>query len=312
MTDAEIRQAAVSYAEAGLRVFPVAIGTKRPLIKTADVTRWQARMKLADWQKPGRGGQHTATDDPRVVGHLWSGVYAGARIGYAIPPDVVVLDVDRGDALTDLRDLQPGLYRSLHLRVMEQTPIARTPRGMHVYARLPEGVRVRQTHASAIAHLPHDHPRMIIDLKACGGWTILPPSAGYAWKRGDLRAGPPAYLPPDWTQALERRPEPPLPEPVRAWLPGRPPEPRRAVCLRPSTFRRPLAPEPGTQWPRGTPRHPILRAVGCAMVAAGAGAADVLARLREVNGAWFADPKADRLLVVLANDLVYRYGKGGR
>jgi hypothetical protein len=173
--------AALAYALAGLRIFPTA-PDKRPYV------RWTSE----------------ATTDPETVRRWWRR-WPEAGIGWAIPPGVVVVDIDPPDG-TDQARAAGGLPHG--------GPIARTPRGgWHVVLALPdEGPWSQRT------------LRPAVDARVGGkGYIVLPPGDGRTWVRPPTRLADlvtPDRLPvaPAWV--AEGLVPPPMPDPpVRTILP---------------------------------------------------------------------------------------------
>ena len=106
--ETDLQRAAVGYAELGLRVFPLKPGTKRPRLEKPHPDDTIA-LPLAPWQDPTLGGFHQGVCDPDLVRAWWSSsFYPGSGIGYAIPPGVIMIDVDGADALGNLKRHHPA------------------------------------------------------------------------------------------------------------------------------------------------------------------------------------------------------------
>jgi hypothetical protein len=172
-------EAAVTYVENGLRVFPLARQGKVPAIP--------ARL--------GGRGVLDATEDPRIVAEWWRRS-PSCNIGGAVPLGVVVVDIDGRNAGPE------------HLAALEAElgPLPRTLTcwtgsgggSRHLWFRHPGG-RVTQT------RLPAG-----VELRIHGNYCVLPPSVHpsggmYRWDDPDT---PIAALPPAWVRRL--RPPPPL------------------------------------------------------------------------------------------------------
>ncbi len=121
----------------------------------------------------GSHGHLDATADPRQVEAWWT-ERPTANIAVALG-DIVVIDADGPGAMARLKGILAA-----HNWVPD-TAIARTSRGLHLYFRAPEGVHIRT----------RNEPRQKsgddgIDIKAHGGWTVLPPSVnaktGFVYK----------------------------------------------------------------------------------------------------------------------------------
>lgn len=156
---------ALAYAKLGWPVFRIT-GYKTPL--------------------KGSHGHLDATTDPAVIERWWT-EKPNANIAVALG-DIVVIDADGPGALARLKGILAA-----HNWVPD-TAIAATSRGRHLYFRAPPGVHIRT----------RNEPRQKsgddgIDIKAHGGWTVLPPSVNakskfqYKW----LHPLPISELP-DW------------------------------------------------------------------------------------------------------------------
>lgn len=160
------------------------------------------------WEGPGRkrpltrNGFHDATDVDAQIETWWKqwpealiGAPTGAAIG------AVVLDIDVKDPLANGFDTLEDLGRA----ILPDTPIALTSSGgCHVYFACPE----RELKCSAGLLGPG------LDVRAAGGYVILPGAGGYEWDPvWNLDTAPFAPAP-DWL--WPRRPSrPPLREPIR-------------------------------------------------------------------------------------------------
>ena len=147
--------AALAYASAGWRVFPV----HTPMADGG------CSCGRADCSNPGKhprtkGGFKDATSDEAQVAQWWS-QWPNANIG-GIPGSAgfVVVDVDgpQGEATADLLELTP-------------TREVRTGRGRHLYYRHPGGT------------IGNQGPGPGIDLRADNGYVLLPPSLHHSGRR---------------------------------------------------------------------------------------------------------------------------------
>lgn len=136
---------ALDYARAGLSVLPLRQRDKVPLTPR---------------------GVHDATTNLVVIRDWWRR-WPGANIGLAIPPGVVVLDID-----------SPESFQFLHAQGFElpATVCSATARGEHHWYST-EGFRAR----NGVGLFPG------IDLRAAGGYVVVPPSVHasgvtYRWK----------------------------------------------------------------------------------------------------------------------------------
>lgn len=164
---------ALQLAELGYRIFPCAVGDKKPATKNGVLDATVDESKIEQWW----------TDTPR------------ANIGLATA-GLLVVDVDVIDGKPNT-----WLYDQLDkLLDLSAAPCVITPRGgRHYYFRAPAGRDLRNT-ASKIA------PG--VDTRANGGYVLCPPSVvggkAYAWQ-GEPRLDSPASslpLPPAWLLAM--------------------------------------------------------------------------------------------------------------
>ena len=256
-------------------------------------------LPLADWQDPTKGGFHAATCDPEYVTALWSHTAPGSNIALAVPPGVVVIDLDDREgesAAGRLADEYPDLAALLPDC---DTFRVKSPSGAHIYFRT--DAEIPSSHAKGG---DYSGVRSVIDLKVGGkSYVLLPPSfkgatgTAYEHLAGDL--GDLAEVPAEWVAALlETAPE-------------RPQEPRKAVPLAPSTF---TAPEP-VRLPQGvlesgTARHPILLREAGHLRARGWGEEAIRGGLLSLNRQLFASPKPDQEIDKLVADVCSRYAAG--
>ncbi len=156
---------ALAYAKLGWPVFRIT-GYKTPL--------------------KGSHGHLDATTDPATIEAWWT-EKPNANLAVALG-DIVVIDADGPGALARLQGIMAANGGA------PRTAVAQTSRGLHFYFRAPPGAHIRT----------RNEPRQQsgddgIDIKAHGGWTVLPPSVNaksrfvYKW----LAPLPVAELP-DW------------------------------------------------------------------------------------------------------------------
>ena len=302
MTDAEMRNAAICWACAGHRVFPVRLKQTRdgwmkmPAMKSPR-NGGQPCPDPAPWQDAGKGGFHQGSKDPGWVSAVWA-VYSGAAIGYAMPPGVVVLDIDGQECLNRLpEELRRHVIETGTFRV--STP---GHSGWHVYHAT--DAEIGQTQCSELG----------VDVRVGGrGLTLLPPSScaagAYSTLGGSLDALEP--LPRVWVDALSKaRPASRTPSPGTA---GRV-NGARTVSLNPDDYvdgqsvlnKSPRNPK-GGKWPAGTGRHPILLSRAAAMRHAGWPKDGALHVLQIMNQEIFAEPKDPELVERLVVDVWDRY-----
>lgn len=176
-------QAAVAYAKAGLRIFPLAKESKAPAIA----------------KKAGGRGHLDATTDEFQIRQWWT-TYPCANIGFATGGGVLVIDVDvangkRGaESFTQLEH-QLG-------KLPDTRQVLSGSGGQQYYFAVPPDFENAKTLA--------EH----IDLKGNGGYVVLPRSIHPDTKRAyewDGLAGfdaPIAELPAAWLEAARRKPAP--------------------------------------------------------------------------------------------------------
>jgi hypothetical protein len=152
---------AISYVNLGYRVLPLAPGEKRP------------HGGLVPH------GLREASQDLEVIRAWWRSC-PECGVGIVAPEEVLVLDVD-----------DPGVWGKLKgdYPTLEAAPRQRTPKGgVHVFLRLPEGVRLSATTRALEG----------VDLRGMGrAYVVASPTQladgrGYVW---ELRLVPPAKLP---------------------------------------------------------------------------------------------------------------------
>lgn len=184
------------YVRLGYAVLPLVPGEKRPYFRLAP------------------HGLKEASRDPATITRWWRSC-PEAGVGILAPEEVLVLDVDQGEAWEVLRRDFPAL---------EAAPRQRTPKGgVHLFLRLPEGVRL----SVSVRAIPG------VDLRGMGrAYVVAAPTRlkdgrGYAWEVPLVR---PEALPPV-PDALLARLLPPPPPPREVWTPGEGVSPKRLRAL---------------------------------------------------------------------------------
>jgi hypothetical protein len=155
-----LRDAALEYAARGWAVFPCKPRGKRPLCP--------------------HGLKDATTDEAQI--RAWWERWPDANIGYPTG-NRVVLDVDGAEGENSLADLQRANGR------LPQTLTAKTGRGRHLYFK-PNGAKIRNSAGKPGKHL---------DIRAEGGYVILPPSIHengwqYRWEVEAKPAPLPAWI----------------------------------------------------------------------------------------------------------------------
>jgi DNA repair protein RadA/Sms len=183
-----LAESARRYAQFGIRVFPVAPRDKTPLVRWKDL----------------------ATADVAQVERWWR-QWPSANIGWAIPDEIVVLDVDVrwGADLSkedDLRALEARAKLSGDAPDECGASVITGGGGRHEFYLLPDDLtgKVRNS-AGSLGHG--------LDIRAAGGYVVLPPSIhasghAYAWEGRGLEA---LTLAPDWLAAKLRAQTAPAP-----------------------------------------------------------------------------------------------------
>lgn len=163
---AEILDYALAYAAAGLPVF---------------------RLSKSKVPLKGTHGHLDATTDPALI-RSWFENH-DLNLGIACG-DIVVLDLDGADALTSPWGKSLAGTAAANGGLPE-TRVARTRRGVHLYFRAPSGSTIRT----------RNEPRRTagdsgVDIKAHGGYVVLPPSISKGFTYRWANDAPIAELPP--------------------------------------------------------------------------------------------------------------------
>ena len=164
-----LRDAALAYAAAGFKVFPLAAGTKVPF-------------------RHSRGCLDASSDLEQV--ERWWSEHPHANIGLATGPGsgVIALDLDEKDGKHGIAEC---LKLEAELGALPRGPLQETPSGgQHRLFAYPE----RTTVPSSNGELADG-----FDCKAAGGYIVVAPSVidgrAYRWqRRGELVQLPPAWL----------------------------------------------------------------------------------------------------------------------
>ncbi len=129
----------------------------------------------------GSHGHLDATTDPETIRAMWA-AHSHSNIGLACG-EVVVADCDGPGGLDQLKALaEPygGIPRTL---------VARTKRGWHLFFRAPAGIELRTYNSPRVAKGDDG-----LDIKAHGGYVVLPPADGRAWANNEPIAELPGWL----------------------------------------------------------------------------------------------------------------------
>lgn len=166
---ARLRQVALDAATAGLFVFPVRAGAKVPAFHGE--TRCRRRGVCAEGHQ---GWEQRATRDRVQIRRWWSNTTRW-NVGVACGPSgLVVIDLDTStepirawDGATTGREVLDQLA-ARHGETLPDTYAVRTPTdGEHLYFRVPEGLRLRNTIGG------HGHSLgPLIDTRAGGGFVV--------------------------------------------------------------------------------------------------------------------------------------------
>lgn len=173
------------------------------------------RLSKAKVPLKGSHGHLDATTDPVLIRQWWD-VANPPNIGLACG-EIVVIDLDGvealqspwGNALASATAANGGLPATLGVA---------TRRGAHLYFRSPPGVEIRtRNEPRPKAGAPG------VDIKAHGGYVVMPPSTSkgftYAW----IGAPEPAVMPPwlvAWVDSCGGTSRPPAPKPVPVGMPA--------------------------------------------------------------------------------------------
>ncbi|WP_081892734.1 bifunctional DNA primase/polymerase [Thermus scotoductus] len=196
MDAAKALEAALGYARMGYAVLPLAPGEKRP--------------------HPGlvpHGLKEASREEATL--EAWWRACPWCGVGILAPEGVLVLDIDDPEAWERLREEHP---------VFLEAPRQRTPKGgVHVFLRLPEGVRL----SASVRALEG------VDLRGMGrAYVVAAPTRlkdgrTYAWEVPLVR---PEELPPV-PQDLLLKLLPPPPPPREVWTPVEGTSPKRLQAL---------------------------------------------------------------------------------
>lgn len=196
-----LRNEALLAADIGLPVFPCDPDTKRPLVQSAT---------------PGAGGVKLATTDPGQIERWWSrwpaaaiGMRCGSKEDSGAGVIVIDLDVNGGSIsdllerlrlrLAELAGADPDHY------VIPPCPVAETPRGgLHFWFGYPPGGLSLGNRTNVLSG-----DLQKIDIRANGGYAIIPPSVrtgpravaegcegkAYTWRHGGTLDDVPQLVP---------------------------------------------------------------------------------------------------------------------
>lgn len=159
-----LHDAAVSYAEMGWKIFPLAARSKMPAIS----------------RKKGGKGLHQATDDAKRISKWWR-AHPDHNIGLSVGDSgLYVLDIDGERGEESLEELVNEYGK------LPDTLYGITGKGFHYYFPMPEGKKLGNTASSLAAG---------IDTRGFGGYVVLPPSIHpdgclYDWKDSDTPLAP--------------------------------------------------------------------------------------------------------------------------
>ena len=268
----------------------MAAARKVPRIARDTVPWWQEQGPLAEWQTAGKGGHHCAFADKATIEAMFL-THTRSRIGCAIEPGVIVIDLDDGT----LSQHHPDLLRELEAL---DTFVVRTARGWHFYVRT--DALITQTNSKSLSTLPESDIRRCVDVKVGGdGFTILPPSKPYEHFSGDITAL--AELPDAWVDVLSTRQS----GTASAHDTG-----AAALAHSAHTGRFTIPDVSEGKLSKGTARHPRLHLYASQLRGAGLELAQIAVLLHAANESWFADPKPRYKIDELAHDTVDRYPAG--
>ena len=178
-----VLEAARRYVVAGLSVIPIRYWTKEPDYRTLGLPdgqplHWETRT---DWWKPYT--ERMPTDAELVRWFEGTNCQLGI-VGGAISGGLVRLDFEHRACLhtwsSDLLTEDPVLVRAI-----APMPIVQTPKGFHVYFRMPDP----PGHIILCSHGSGDSQIVFSETQGEGCYCLAPPSSLYTMESGDFRYG---------------------------------------------------------------------------------------------------------------------------
>ena len=156
---------AVSYADAGWKVFP--LGPKKaPRIKSPHPKGFRCKGECGEWGH----GVNDATTDISIVSEWWATDYPDSGIGAAVPDGVFVLDTD---------PRKPGYLEAAALLATHGalpdtllTISGRLDGGIHRFYRAPVGKLAGRLLVPGFEEIAEPG----FDLKSAGGYVVMPPT----------------------------------------------------------------------------------------------------------------------------------------
>jgi hypothetical protein len=158
---------AISYADAGWRVFPLG-RNKKPRIKSPHPKGFRCKGECG---QQGHGVWDCTTDIPTIC-QWWAIDYPGSGIGAAVPDGVFVLDTDPRKP----RYIEAATLLATHgtLPATLMTLSGRLDGGVHYFYRAPAGELAGALLVPSIEEIPIDERGL--DIKAAGGYVVMPPT----------------------------------------------------------------------------------------------------------------------------------------
>jgi hypothetical protein len=164
----EVRAVALAMVAAGYSVLPIALNSKRPAIHSW--TPYQAlRMSTADIERE-------FSKDVQIA------VICGAISGCL---EVIDFDLPKGGNIDHFKQFMALCRDFDRADLIKRLAIAETPSGgRHLFYRCPEGVESNKKLAE------NTNREVLIETRGDGGYVLVAPSSGYAWKQGGFESIP--------------------------------------------------------------------------------------------------------------------------
>jgi hypothetical protein len=177
---------ALALARHGLRVFPIAIGTKRPAIK---------------------GWKERASSDPVEINKMWAGL-GDSGIGVRAGDGLLIVDIDKKDPETTAEQLQ---FKEKYGKFPKSWTVITPGNGHHVYYRVPSEFRTKNS-------VNRIGPG--IDIRSEGGLAVGVGSSdergSYRWQEGRSPNDCRLASAPEWLLELCLTPSAPSTKPAKS------------------------------------------------------------------------------------------------
>ncbi len=164
----EVRAVALAMVAAGYSVLPITIGSKKPSIHS-----WAPYQKLR---------MSTADIEREFSKDVQIAVICGAISGCL---EVIDFDLPKGGNLDHFKQFMALCRDFDRADLIKRLAIAKTPSGgRHLFYRCPEGVESNKKLAE------NQNREVLIETRGDGGYVLVAPSSGYAWKQGGFESIP--------------------------------------------------------------------------------------------------------------------------